>query len=131
MVEKLGIKECEASSDVNVNSRFKDGVDGAIEKYKDHPSIKMINENVSFESRFSFKEIRKSGIQNKVSNLNSKKAGTFGNIPTKVLKDSSDICNSILEDICNYEILGKQYFPKNLELADDSSIQEKRSSNFS
>ena len=56
-VGKLGIKKCETSSDVNANSRVKDGADVAIEKCKDHPSIKMINENVSFESRFSFKEI--------------------------------------------------------------------------
>ena len=48
-VGKLGIKKREASSNVN-------GVDVATEKYKDHPSIKMINENVSFESRFSFKK---------------------------------------------------------------------------
>ena len=51
-----------------------------------------------------------SDIQNEVCNLNSKKTGTFGNITTKVLKDSSDICNSVLQDVWNYEILGKQYF---------------------
>ena len=43
VVKKLGIKECEASPGVNANSRSKDGVEVAIEKYKDHPSIKMIN----------------------------------------------------------------------------------------
>ena len=48
---------------MNENSGSKDGVDIAIEKYKDHPSIKMINENVSFESSFSFKETRESDIQ--------------------------------------------------------------------
>ena len=42
-IGKLGIKECEASSDVNANFRSKDAVDVAIEKYKDHPGIKMIN----------------------------------------------------------------------------------------
>ena len=51
-----------------------------------------------------------SDIQKEVSRLNSKKAGTFGNIPTKVLKDSSNICSSILQDMWNYEILEKQYF---------------------
>ena len=51
-----------------------------IEKYKDRPSIKIINENVSFESRFSFKEIRESDIEKEIANLNSKKVGTFGNI---------------------------------------------------
>ena len=57
---------------MKANSRSKDGVDVAIEKYMDHPNIKIINENVlSFESRFSFKEIWESGIQKEVSNLNS------------------------------------------------------------
>ena len=84
---------------MNANSRSKDGVDVAIEKYKDHPSNKMINENVSFKTRFSCKEIRESDIQKEVSNLNSKKMETFGNMPMKVLKDSSNICNSILQDI--------------------------------
>ena len=61
----------------------------------------MINKNVSSEPRFSFKEIRESDIQKEVSNLNSKKAESFGNIPTKVLKDSSDICYSILQSKWN------------------------------
>ena len=124
----LGIKECEASSDVSVNSRSKDGVDDAIEKYNDHPSINMVNENASFESRFRFKEIGDSDIQKEVSYLISKKAGTFGNIPSKVLKDSSDIWNSILQDKWNYEILGKQYFPKNLKLADITPVHKKKDS---
>ena len=47
---------------MNANSRSTGGVDVAIEKYEDHPSIKMIIENVSFESRFSSKEIWESEI---------------------------------------------------------------------
>ena len=67
------------SSDVNTDSKFKDDdASVAIEKYKDHSSIKMIQENVSFESPFSFKEIRESDTQKEVSYLNSKKAKTFG-----------------------------------------------------
>ena len=93
----------------------------------DHPSIKIINENVlSFESRFSFKEIRESEIQKEVSNLNSNKAGAFGNIPTKVPKASLDICNSVLQDMWNYEILRKQYFSKNLKLTDITPIYKKK-----
>ena len=56
----------------------------ALEKYKDHPSIKMINENVSFESHLtdiSFKDISETDIKKNISILNSKKAGAFGNIP--------------------------------------------------
>ena len=108
---KLGIKECEASSDVSANYRSKDGANVATEKCKDHPSIKMINGSVSFAPHFCFKEIREPDIQKEVSNLNSKKEETFGNISTKVLKDSFDIYNSIFQDIWNHEILGKPYLP--------------------
>ena len=38
------------------------GVNVAIEKYKDHPGIKIIKENVSFESRFNFKEEKSSNF---------------------------------------------------------------------
>ena len=56
----------------------------------------MINENVSFESRFSFTDVNKDDIQREILNLNPKKSGTFGNIPTKMLKSSSEICNVAL-----------------------------------
>ena len=79
---------------MNINSRFKGG-----EKYKDHPSIKMIDENVSFESCFCFKETRESDIEKEISNLNSKKADTFGNILIKILEDSSNIYYSILQAV--------------------------------
>ena len=59
----------------------------------------MINENVSFESRFSFKDISESDILKETSNLNSKNVGTLGNIPTKVLKESSNAWNTVLRDI--------------------------------
>ena len=39
-VGKLRTKECEANFDLNANFRSKNGVDVAIEKYKDHPNIK-------------------------------------------------------------------------------------------
>ena len=97
MIE-LGIKEYE-NFDKNPDSRSLDNVDIAINKYKNHPSIKMINENVSFESRFNFKDISESDIQKEISNLNSKKVGIFGNIPAKVFKESSNVCNAVLRDI--------------------------------
>ena len=92
------------------------GVNVAIEKYKDHPGIKIIKENVSFESRFNFKEISESDVQKEAFNLNSKKVGTLENISTAVLKGSTNICNSLLQDIQNFEILGNQYFPNKLKL---------------
>ena len=49
-------------------------------RYKNHPSIIMVNENVSFDSRFSFTAVNEANIQREILNLNSEKPGTFGNI---------------------------------------------------
>ena len=82
---KLGLKEYENSFDINENNSL-DPVDIITEKYKNHPSIKIINENIQFDSRFSFKEISEDDIKKELKNLNTKKASTFGNIPTKIFK---------------------------------------------
>ena len=65
-----------------------------------------------------FTEISVSETTKELSILNSKKAETFGNITTKALKISSDICNKVLGKIWNSEILRKLNFPQNLKLAD-------------
>ena len=52
--------------------------------------------------------------------------GTFGNILTKILKSSTNVCNAILRNIWNSEILGKQYFPDNLKLANVTPAHKKK-----
>ena len=84
---------------MTINSIPYDPIDYAIAKYKNHPSIIMINKNVSFESRFSFTTVNEDNIQREILDLNSKIPGTFGNIRTKMLKSSSDICNVALQNI--------------------------------
>ena len=88
----------------------------------------MINEKVSFEARFRFEVVNENDIQCEILNLNSKKAGTFGNIPTKILKDSSAVCNMIFQNIWNSELSEKQYFPYNLKLADMTHTYKKKDS---
>ena len=118
-----GIKEYE-NFGTNPDSRSLDNVDIAINKFKNHPSIKMINADISFESRFSFKDISQSDMQKEVSNLNSKKAGIFGNIPAKVLKESSNVWNAVLRDIWNFEILEKQFSSKFKNVLKDTTLVE-------
>ena len=60
----------------------------------------MINENLCFKSRFNFKDISETDIQKA-----PRKQG-HAIINTKVLKESSEICNVELKDIQNYEISG-------------------------
>ena len=62
--------------------------------------------------------VNEDNIQREILNLNSKKTSTFENIPTKILKSSSEMFNVVLQNICNSEILGKLYFSNKLKLAD-------------
>ena len=83
----------------------------------------MINENVSFEPRFSVTAVNEDNIQWEILNLNSKKLGTLGNIPTKIFKNSFEICNVALQNIWNSKILGKLYFPNQLKKKDPILIE--------
>ena len=67
-VDNLGIKEY--ASDENINLISNDPIDNVILKYKNHPSVIMINQNVSFESRFNFQVVNENDIKQEVSNLN-------------------------------------------------------------
>ena len=75
--------------------------------------------------QFSFTSVNKDDIQRKILDLNPKKPGTFGNIPTKMLKSSSEICNVLLQNIWRSEKLRKSYFPNKLKLADMTSVYRK------
>ena len=48
--------------------------------------------------------------------LNNKKNGTFGNISTNILKEASDICAPVLNDIWNKEKITQKRFLNNLKL---------------
>lgn len=50
----------------------------------------MINENVSFGSRFRFKNVSENYIQQELLNVNSRNPGTLGNILTDILKSSEE-----------------------------------------
>ena len=65
-----------------------------MKKYKNYSRIKIIRRYLT--NHVSAFMTYLSGIDRKV---NSKKVGTFRNIPTKVLKESSDACNSLFKNI--------------------------------
>ena len=83
-----------------------------------------IKENV-LSSDFCFQNVTLKDIENEISNLNSSKQGTFNNIPTKCLKESSDICSKYLLNIWNNEIVTNGYFPDKLKLADVTPVYKK------
>ena len=93
-----------------------DPVDIAINKFEHHPSILAIKGNVSFENTFIFSSVTVEEILSEITSLDSKKAGTFKNIPTKHLKESSGICSEYLLNVWNNEIVQNHCFPDNLKI---------------
>ena len=121
-VQKLEIKE--NSYLLTDNSDVADPIDAIIKKFENHPSILTIKENVK-PSSFMFTELSLLDIETEINKLNPKKSGTFKNIPTKHLIQTSDICSKTLLKIWNNEIIGDKQFPDKLKLADITPVFKK------
>ena len=93
-----------------------------IRKFENHPSVQAIKQNIPVNKDFYFFNTEVSDILKETTALNNKKNGTFGNIPTKLIKDVSDTCAPALNDIWNNEIITQKYFPNNLKLADVTPV---------
>ena len=86
--------------DINQNSYTKDEtnestdtVEKAIHKYANHPSILLIKNNFIGATPFLFKEASLEDIEKEMLHLNPKKAGTFQDIPSRILKSSRSVCS--------------------------------------
>ena len=62
----------------------------ALKNYENHPSVKGIERNVE-RRNFYFMFAFFTGIEQQLKNLNPKKASQDTNIPTRILKENSDI----------------------------------------
>ena len=102
-----------------------DPVEIAIRKFENHPSAQATEQNISVKQDFYFSNTEVSGILKETTALNNKKNGIFGNIPTKRLKEVSDIYAPVLNDIWNNEIITQKRFPNNLKLADVTPVLKK------
>ena len=94
-----------------------DDISNIIEKFKTHPSIIKIKDNVNIEARFHFEDIDEPMVQKQLASLNKKKPTTFNNIPTKILAENADILSPFITNIYN-DSKGKSEFPKSLKEAD-------------
>ena len=101
-------------------------VDIAIRKFENHPSVQAIKQNISVNKDFYFSNTEVSDILKEVTTLNNEKNDDFVNIPTKLLKEVSDICAPALNDIWNNEIITQKLFSNNLKLADVTPVLKKR-----
>ena len=102
-----------------------DPVKRAVKKFGHHPSIIDIKKNVSITSKFAFTVVDMAEMKREIHNLDTKKSGTFMNIPVKILKDALDDVAQPLTDIWKYEVVHGRTFSPKLKLADITPLHKK------
>ena len=73
---------------------------------------------------FSFKKVSIGEAEKELREQNSNKATTFGNIPTKILKQSSKSCSDTLQKLFS-DALRDGYFPDKLKCAGGTPVFKK------
>ena len=104
-----------------ITNRSSDGitdpVDKALDKYKFHPSILLIQKHLKKHDIFSFKTVEIGDIEKEINNINPKKATTSNSTPPKFFKKSSKVSASVLHKLFN-DSIEKSDFPQNLKLVE-------------
>ena len=98
----------------------------AIEKYKDHPSIKKIQENIDASLKFSFNKVSAEYISKIINNLDTSKASQQDDIPTKILKDNNDLYSNFIAANYNNGLEKGGIFPDQLKHADIKPVYKKK-----
>ena len=92
----------EDSSIINQNfQNFDDPVDRAIEMYKYHLSIILINQKIGNQNKFSFEPVTLSDVVKEINDINPNKSSSKDGIPPKMLKISSEAAANILQKLLN------------------------------
>ena len=107
-------------------THLSDPVQIAIEKYKNHPPILTIPNNVTRDQSFSFQTASTDTIYKQINLLNSKKNGMHGGILPKCLKLAANESAPIIANIWNEEVVLSSRFPQPLKLADVTPVDKKR-----
>ena len=127
-VENLEIEHFATDDDGLGNLECDDVIDKIISKYKSHPSILKIKENVNIEDKFEFENMTSDQIESDIIKLKTKKASMENDIPTKVLKGTTDIVGPYLSNIFNNS-KNTQTYPLSLKVADVTPIPKTREKN--
>ena len=103
VAEKLNTFFIEAVKNLEIEpfNDYSQDTEIIISKYKTHPSILEIKEEVKVESKFKFADSTPYSIQNDIQNLDPRKASTEKDLPAKILIGSSDIVGNHLSSIYN------------------------------
>ena len=122
IVPNLDIKGNESARD----SSFDDSntIYKIIDKFKDHPSIHKIKDNIVISDKFNFSLCEAIDITVIIRDLNINKPTTLNNIPAKIIVETSDICTPLILKIYNDSIVNCN-FPKQLKMADITPVYKK------
>ena len=121
VVEKLNIRGYESEM---VYDESLDSVENVISKFKNHPSIVKIKENIQIGVPFSFRLSNEADMNEMIKNLNPSKPTTFNNIPAKVLIENKDIVSKYICKFYN-ESIENMNFPETLKNADITPVFKK------
>ena len=91
---------------------------------KNHSSTKLTKGKIIHYDEFNFEPIYKNNIFKEIVDIDISKHGTFGNIQR--LKKVDDICEPILTNIWNVEIVKNKTFSGTFELVDITPIFQKK-----
>ena len=119
-VESLNI-ESFLTENTNV---LAENLQGIVDQYANHPSIIKINENVREGTNFSFKAMTPQDFECETLKLDSRKANSQGDIPTRMLIKTYDIVSNHLSEHYN-KAKNYQQYPASLKLADVTPIHKK------
>ena len=97
----------------------------AVEKYKNHPSIRLIKENYrNTNNTFHFEKVSAKEIEKELQSLRRSKAEQDSDIPTKIIKENIDIVTPILLEEVD-KSLAPGIFPSSMKLVNITSVFEK------
>ena len=124
-VINLNIPETEYSSTIIAGTN--DLVSIAIERYENHPSIAKINNISTTDQTFSFQHVSREEIQKEIANLNPTKASQDNDIPTRIIKENSDILCAFIYNDFNNNLIDNGIFPDSLKFANITPVFKKDS----
>ena len=96
----------------------------AVVRYRNHPSITAIKKLCNSKFHFSFKIVQKEEILKELNNLNINKATQNTDVPTKIIKENSDIFGDFIFSNLNCCINTSSYLSL-LKRADVTPVHKK------
>ena len=107
IIQNLKIPQYKEQDPISVS--ISDPVMRAVIKYRAHPSIIAIKENCNSSTRFNFSFVDKEDILKEIKNLKANKATQNTDIPTKLIKENSDIFADFIFENLNDSISQSVY----------------------